>query len=242
MKDLDSSFGEPEPPREWDSPRKIVEGTVEAQLRLLSGYKGNFKADKQKLREACEPKHAAISLAGEPTLYPFLGGLISEYHKSGFTTFLVTNGTNQQVLARLEEEPTQLYVSLHATNKKMLAQLCRPRVPKAWERIKETLGLISSFNCPTVVRITLVRGLNMNDIEGFARLIGGASPTYVEPKAYMHVGYSRKRLGFSNMPTYSEVRKFAIQLAERLGYNVLDESKESRVVLLSRLNKPLKVA
>jgi len=240
-KDVNPAFREPEPPRKWDSPEEIVEGTVEAQLRLISGYKGNPKADKRKLREAYEPRHAAISLAGEPTLYPFLGGLISEYHRRGFTTFLVTNGTNPHVLAELEEEPTQLYVSLYATNKKMLARLCRPRVSKAWERINEALRLIPSFKCPTVIRITLVRGLNMSDPEGFARLISKANPTYVEPKAYMHVGYSRKRLGFSNMPSHSEVQEFAAQLAEKIGYNFLDESKESRVVLLSRLSKPIKL-
>lgn len=241
-RDVNPAFKEPEPPDRWDSPEEIVDGAIRAQLRLLSGYKGNPKADKRRLREAFEPKHAAISLAGEPTLYPFLGELIREYHKRGFTTFLVTNGTNPRVLAQLEEEPTQLYVSLYATDAKGLARLCRPRIAGAWKRISETLGLLSSFNCPTVIRITLVRGFNMDDVEGYARVIGKAEPTYVEPKAYMHVGYSRKRLGFSNMPTHLEVRRFAFQLAERLGYNVLDESKESRVVLLSRLEKPIKIA
>ena len=102
-------------------------------------------------------------------MYPFLGELIREYHKRGFTTFLVTNGTNPRVLAQLEEEPTQLYVSLYATDAKGLARLCRPRIAGAWKRISETLGLLSSFNCPTVIRITLVRGFNMDDVEGYAR-------------------------------------------------------------------------
>lgn len=241
-RDVNPAFREPEPPKRWDSPEEIVEGTLRAQLRLLSGYKGNPKADKQKLREAYEPRHAAISLAGEPTIYPFLDGLIREYHRRGFTTFLVTNGTNPRVLAQLDEEPTQLYVSLYAADGKELARLCRPRIVGAWKRIRETLGLLSSFRCPTVIRITLVRGFNMEDVEGFARVIGKANPTYVEPKAYMHIGYSRKRLDFGNMPTHVEVRNFAFQLAEKLGYNVLDESRESRVMLLSQLENPIKVA
>jgi tRNA wybutosine-synthesizing protein 1 len=241
-RDLDSAFVEPPPfPKKWDSPEEIVEGTVREQLRLLSGYKGNPKADKHRLKEAHKPKHAAISLAGEPTLYPYLDGLINEYHKRGFTTFLVTNGINPEALAKLGEQPTQLYVSLYATSKEMLSRLCRPRNSGTWGKIGETLELISSFSCPTVVRITLVRDFNMEDVKGFARLLGKAYPTYVEPKAYMHVGYSRKRLGFSNMPTHIEVRSFAIELAEKLGYNILDESKESRVVLLSRLDKASKL-
>jgi len=78
--------------------------------------------------------------------------------------------------------------------------------------------------------------------ELYAQLIEKANPTYVEPKAYMHVGFSRLRLGFENMPTHREIQDFAIQLAEEMDYNILDEAQESRVVLLSRLEKPIKLA
>jgi tRNA wybutosine-synthesizing protein 1 len=46
----------------WDSPEEIVEGSVKAQLAILSGYKGNPKTNKQKFREALTPRHVAISL------------------------------------------------------------------------------------------------------------------------------------------------------------------------------------
>jgi tRNA wybutosine-synthesizing protein 1 len=71
-------------------------------------------------------------------------------------------------------------------------------------------------------------------------LIERAKPTYAEPKAYMHVGFSRLRLGFENMPTHREIRSFATELSEEMSYNILDEAEESRVVLLSRLEKPIK--
>ncbi|MFQ6095487.1 MAG: 4-demethylwyosine synthase TYW1, partial [Candidatus Bathyarchaeia archaeon] len=70
-------------------------------------------------------------------------------------------------------------------------------------------------------------------------LIEKAQPTFVEPKAYMHVGFSRLRLGFENMPTHREIRDFAVKLAEETGYNVLDEAPESRIVLLSRLEEAI---
>ena len=73
---------------------------------------------------------------------------------------------------------------------------------------------------------------------GLAFLISRA---YVEPKAYMHVGFSRLRLGHENMPTHREIQVFAAQLAKEMGYNTLDESPQSRVVLLSRREKPLKL-
>lgn len=224
----------------WDSPEEIVEGSIKAQLAILSGYKGNPKADPQKFKEALRPRHAAISLTGEPTLYEPIGELIQAFHKRGFTTFLVSNGTTPSTLAKLSHEPSQLYVSLCAPNKEIHRKVCRPIIADAWEKLNETLELLQSFKCPTVIRITLVRSLNMGNIEEYARLIGKANPTYVEPKAYMHVGFSRLRLGYESMPSHSEIREFASKLAEATGYKVIDESEDSRVVLLSKLEKPLK--
>jgi len=44
------------------------------------------------------------------------------------------------------------------------------------------------------------------------------------------------------MPTHPEIREFAAQMSTEMGYNILDEAPESRVVLLSRLEKPIKLA
>jgi len=226
----------------WDAPEDIVEGCIKEQLKILSGYKGNPKANPEKYREALTPKHAAISLTGEPTLYSHLDGLIQGLHRRGFTTFLVSNGTVPETLSRLGEEPTQLYISVSASDKKMFSQVCRPHIPEAWEKLNETLSLLPSFRCPTVIRLTLARHLNLKRPELYARLIEKANPTYVEPKAYMHVGFSRLRLGFDNMPTHREIQDFAAQLTKEMGYNILDEAPESRVVLLSHLERPIKLA
>lgn len=237
--DLNISWNE-SAPLTWDSPEEIVEGCIRAQLNLLSGYKGNLKVDSQKLMEALRPRHAAISLTGEPTLYESISGLIEAFHKRGFTTFLVTNGTVPEALAKLSSEPTQLYISVCAPNKKVHEKVCRPIVPDAWESINKTLELLPSFKCPTVIRITAVRGLNMEPIEDYVRLIEKANPTYIEPKAFMHVGFSRLRLSYDHMPSHREIREFAQKIAESTGYRVIDESVDSRVVLLSSLEKPIK--
>jgi tRNA wybutosine-synthesizing protein 1 len=80
----------------------------------------------------------------------------------------------------------------------------------------------------------------MEDIERYAKLIEKANPTYVEPKAFMHVGFSRLRLSYREMPSHLEIREFAFKLAELTGYKVVDESVDSRVVLLSQLDKPIR--
>jgi len=87
-----------------------------------------------------------------------------------------------------------------------------------------------------------VRNLNLKRPDMYARLIEKAGPTYVEPKAYMHVGFSRLRLDFENMPTHREIQEFSVDLAKETGYNILDEAPESRVVLLSRLEKSIRLA
>lgn len=223
---------------EWDSPEKIVEGSLKAQAKILSGYKGNPNTNWKKLVEALSPRHVAISLTGEPTLYEPLGELIHIFHNKGFTTFLVSNGTLPEKLADLSEEPTQLYISVCAPNEKVFKQVCRPHSSEAWVKLNETLSLLPSFRCPTVIRMTLARGLNMTAVEEYAELVKKAKPTYVEVKAYMHIGFSNLRLSYLNMPEHKDIYSFGALLSEQTGYKIIDDSIESRVVLLSKLEKP----
>jgi len=228
-----------------DDPKTIVDGCIGAQRKILSGYKNHVLSGRlsgEKYQEALSPKHAAVSLDGEPTLFPQLQGLLEEYRKRGFTTFLVSNGTMPETLAKLSIEPSQLYVSLYGPDERTFLKACRPHIPNAWERVKKTLDLIPSFKNPTVVRLTLVRGVNLKNSVGYAKLIKNAAPVYIEAKAYVYVGYSRKRLQFENMPSHEEIKGFSVELARELSYNILAESSDSRVVLLSKLQKPISLA
>jgi len=238
--DLRASWNELKLPN-WDPPDEIFEGCIRAQRALLSGYKDNPKTNKQKLSEAFTPKQVAISLAGEPTLYQPLGELIRSFKRKGFTTFLVSNGTIPSALAKLSEEPTQLYISVCAPDEESFRKICRPQISEGWKKLNETLSILSNFKCPTAMRITSVRGLNMENASRYSKLIMKAEPTYVEAKAYMHVGFSRLRLGYENMPSHDEIRAFATRLSRETSYKIIDESIESRVVLLSRLRNSIKL-
>ncbi len=215
------------PFREWDDPEFIVEESIKAQRRLLSGFFGTVGVNRKKLEEALNPKHVAISLIGEPTLYPRIDELVDEYKKRNFTTFLVTNGTNPQALERVE--PYQLYLSLTAYDEESHKVLQGTK----WEKIEESLKLLPNLDFRTVIRLTLIKGVNMKP-EKFAKIIDEASPDFVEAKAYMYLGYSRRRLKAENMPEHEDVRKFAEELAKLTGYEIRDESEASRVVLLVR--------
>ncbi|MFX1451656.1 MAG: radical SAM protein, partial [Promethearchaeota archaeon] len=180
----------------------------------------------------------AISLSGEPTLYPNLGDLIIECKKRNLISFLVSNGTFPEILKDIEE-PNQLYISVIGSNKKLYKQICRPLISDGWDRLNKTFELIPSFNCPTVFRLTLMHGMNLKNPEEFAKIINKTSPTYVECKGYMYLGFSRKRgLQLDHMPRHEEIKSFSEKISELTGYKILDESLKSRVVLLSRLDKP----
>ncbi len=217
-----------------NSPEEIVDASIKAQEKILSGYNGHPRADWRKLTEAHQPKNVAISLTGEPTLYPNIGELLRTYRQKGFTTFLVTNGTLPSRLSKLSQEPTQLYISLCAPNEQIYKQVCRPLMPNAWGYLNESLELLQSVKCRTVMRMTLVKNHNMGNIDEYAKLVEKANPTFIEAKAYMHIGFSNLRLGFDDMPNLAEVKAFASALAEKTGYSLIDESADSRVVLLSR--------
>jgi tRNA wybutosine-synthesizing protein 1 len=110
----------------------------------------------------------------------------------------------------------------------------------SWEKLNETLSCLSSFTCPTVIRMTLVEGYNMKHLDEYAKIIQKTTPTYIEAKAYMHIGYSGLRLSFNRMPTHKKILKFSEELSKKTGYKIIDQSKESRVVLLSKRKNPIK--
>ncbi len=211
-------------------PKGLLDGILKEQQRILSGYGGARTTDLARLEEARLPKHVAISLMGEPTLYPHLGELIDEISQMGMTSFLVTNGTNPDVLRDLR--PTQLYLSINAPNENLYSKICNPK-GDLWGRIEESLEVMKDHPSRTVVRLTLVRGLNMSDAEGFARLLGKAEPDFVEVKAYMHLGRSRERLDRDSMPSHTEILDFAGRLGDAMGYGLAAEVPLSRVALLS---------
>ncbi len=219
----------------FDDPQEIVGGAIKAQGRLLSGYGGiPDRVSKKKFEEAKNPNQVAISLSGEPMIYPEISGLVGEFKKRGFTTFLVTNGTLPGRLESMNPLPTQLYLSLDAPDERVYSSICNPVIPEGWGRINETLDLLPSLDTRKVIRITLVKGLNMLKIREYAKLIRRAEPDFIELKAYMFLGGSRFRLTLENMPSYGDVREFSEKLSGELGYGVKDQKEDSRVVLLAK--------
>ncbi len=223
-----------------DEPQVIVEKLMAERKKLIMGYYGNEKNDKGKLDESLLPAHYAISLSGEPTMYPKLPQLV-KYLKSLKATksiFLVTNGQEPDMLKRLQAEdalPTQIYLSTNASNKKMFYQINRPRHKDAWERWWESLRFLATASTRTVLRMTLIREYNdsASFVGEFAEMMAQGMPHFIELKSYMHIGMSNQRLEKGHMLEMHEVRDFASKLCDKMpSFKVMDESEISRIVVL----------
>jgi len=211
-------------------PKELVDKCIQAQRELLTGL-GGVAHSKKHLAEANEPNQVALSLDGEPMMYPYIDELIGEFNNRGFTTFLVTNGTFPDKIKSLKNLPTNFYVSLTSHNEKMFKSIQKG---DCWEKLIETLKIIPTLSTTTVIRITLIKGIN-DKPEGFAELLKLAKPKYIEVKSYMNIGGSTKRLKYENMPTHKEVKIFSEKLSKLIDYKIKDEQESSRVVLLEKI-------
>jgi len=218
-----------------DDPDEILDKIFMAQYKKIAGYLGNAHVDIGKFEEAKVPKHIAISLTGETLYYPKLDELLKKAHKRGYTSFIVTNGSQPKILRKMVL-PTQLYISINAPDEKLFLKVNRPMKKTAWMDVLRSLDVMKEIKkkTRTAIRITCIKGINMVDPEGYAKLITKASPHFVEVKAYMLLGESCNRLVTENMPPHNEVKKFGLEIAKHCGYRLIDEHVPSRVVLLMK--------
>lgn len=225
--------------KKLDEPKDIVGQSILGQRKLVSGFGGASDVNRKKLAEAMEPAHFAISLTGEPLLYPKLNGLIRLLHKMGKTTFVVTNGQLPEVMQGMEM-PTQLYVSVDAPNEQLFRKIERSSNTDGWKRLCSSLSVMKGLRgkTRTTLRLTIIKGLNDREIEGWSSMLRAAAPLFVEVKAYMFVGSSRMRLSIKEMPLHSDILAFSEMLSAASGYRLVDHKPESRVALLMKKDFP----
>ena len=221
-------------------PKDIMSKLMEERRKLIVGHFGDPKQDKQKIEESLTPSHYAISLSGEPTMYPKLPDLI-KYLKSLEATksiFLVTNGQEPEMIQKLADEdalPTQLYLSTNASDYDTFLKINRPKYDDSWQRWNKTLEMLARLDTRTVLRVTLIKDWNDSEemISGFKSIFEKSNAHFVELKSYMHIGRSTNRLEYENMVEMNDVRKFSEQISNKSDrFEVMDESEISRIVVL----------
>ncbi|MHA2091768.1 MAG: 4-demethylwyosine synthase TYW1, partial [Candidatus Kariarchaeaceae archaeon] len=219
-----------------DDPREVLLGMIEGQKKLISGYGGHSKVDRTRWGEANHPKHVAISLSGEPTLYKHLDEFLAVCHEMGMTTFLVTNGTQPKVLENLDNLPTQLYLTVAGASPKVHSAITRPFKPKeAWNSLLETIDLMPSLDTRKVMRLTLVKEKNMIEPENYADLFIRSGAHFLEAKGFVSVGDARNNFGYERMPNIEDIVEFSHEICahEPDSIKIIDISASSCCALMA---------
>jgi len=224
--------------KEWsgpiDDPNFSIEESIKAHIKLLLGFGGNDKTHEKLYQQSKEVRHVALSLTGEPVSYPEINKILKEFHKQHISTFLVTNAQYPEQIEKMENV-TQFYISIDAPNKVLLKEIDQPLFPDYYERLIKSLEIMKKKGFRSCVRLTVIKGLNDTDVEGYKKLINIGQPDFIEVKGYMHVGASRQYLERVNMPMHDEVDNFTKKLIEQLDeYEIVSEHKPSRVLCLIR--------
>lgn len=223
--------------KEWkwgvDEPKLILDGSIKAHHKLLEGFGGQPEA--KKMYEMSKTiKHVALSLTGEPITYPRMNEFLEKFNKEGISTFLVTNAQYPEQIRDLNRV-TQLYLSVDAPNKALLKKVDVPLFQDHWDRLNKSLEYCAQKKDRTCIRLTIVKGLNDVDLEGYAELIKKGDSDFIEVKAYMHVGPSRERLKMEQMPWHEEIVEFTKELMKLLpDYEIVTEHIPSRVVMCAK--------
>lgn len=224
---------------EMDDPLDIVNSAIDLHKKMIKQMKGVPGVTQEKLEEGLSPRHCALSLVGEPIMYPEINTLVDELHRRRISTFLVTNAQFPDKIKSLKPV-TQLYVSVDAATKDSLKAIDRPLFGDFWERFIDSLKALNDKQQRTVYRLTLVKGWNTEDIDAYSNLFSLGKPDFVEIKGVTYCGSSNtSKLTMENVPWHSDVKSFSEALAAKSQgeYEVACEHVHSCCVLLAKTDK-----
>ncbi|CCH59368.1 hypothetical protein TBLA_0B05360 [Henningerozyma blattae CBS 6284] len=227
---------------EVDEPEYILENALKGHYAMIKQMRGVPGVVAERFQKAFKVGHCALSLVGEPIMYPYINRFVELLHEKEITSFLVCNAQHPEPLENLGKV-TQLYVSIDAPTKDELRKVDRPLFKDFWERMLQCLDILNTkqHHQRTVFRLTLVKGFNMGDISAYADLVQRGSPCFIEVKGATFSGTSKSGsnpLTMQNIPFYEEctnfVKEFAKELQRRgLDYDLAAEHAHSNCILLA---------
>ncbi|KFV67378.1 tRNA wybutosine-synthesizing protein 1, partial [Dryobates pubescens] len=223
---------------EWqwkmDQPEMILQEAIENHQNMIKQFKGVSGVKAARLEEAMTVKHCALSLVGEPIMYPQINQFVKLLHQHGISSFLVTNAQFPEEIRNLGPV-TQLYVSVDASTKESLKRIDRPLFKDFWQRFLDSLKALAEKQQRTVYRLTLVKAWNVDELRAYADLIALGKPDFIEVKGVTYCGESSaSSLTMANVPWHEEVVRFVQELADLLpGYELACEHQHSNCLLIA---------
>ncbi|RVE65149.1 hypothetical protein OJAV_G00133620 [Oryzias javanicus] len=223
---------------EWrwktDPAEKILQDALEKHQDMIRQFRGVPGVKPERYDEGLAVKHCALSLVGEPIMYPEINAFIRLLHSRRISSFLVTNAQFPEEIRTLDPV-TQLYVSVDASTKDSLKKIDRPLFRDFWPRFLDSLKALGEKRQRTVYRLTLVKAWNVEEMQAYAELIALGRPDFIEVKGVTYCGESSaSSLTMANVPWHQEVVAFVQQLAAMLPeYEVACEHEHSNCLLIA---------
>eukprot|EP00835_Amoeboradix_gromovi_P004811 NODE_402_length_9320_cov_0.440252.p1 type:complete len:620 gc:universal NODE_402_length_9320_cov_0.440252:2433-574(-) len=224
---------------QMNEPEDILDGAISNHVQMIKQLKGMPGVDPSRFQEALTVKHCALSLVGEPIMYPKINEFLALLHGKQISSFLVTNCQFPEAIQTLSPV-TQLYVSIDASTKDSLKEVDRPLFSDFWERFLASLKFLKDKGQRTVYRLTLVKEFNMTEIKEYVDIIKIGEPDFIEVKGVTYCGNSEaSTLTMKNVPYHVEVVRFCSIIVnaynEKYGdtYEISCEHEHSCCVLIS---------
>ncbi|XP_062241579.1 S-adenosyl-L-methionine-dependent tRNA 4-demethylwyosine synthase TYW1 [Platichthys flesus] len=223
---------------EWrwkmDPAEKILQEAVEKHQSLIRQFRGVPGVKPERYEEGLAVKHCALSLVGEPIMYPEINTFIRLLHSQHISSFLVTNAQFPEEIRSLVPV-TQLYVSVDASTRDSLKKIDRPLFKDFWPRFLDSLKALGEKRQRTVYRLTLVKAWNVEEMLSYSELISLGQPDFIEVKGVTYCGESSaSTLTMANVPWHQEVVAFVQQLADMLPqYEIACEHEHSNCLLIA---------
>jgi len=234
--------------KEWrwvvDEPEMLVDSAIKNHYGMIKQFRGVPGVTKDTYEEASKIRHCALSLVGEPIIYPHINKFLQLLHEKDISSFMVTNAQFPDKIETLDPV-TQLYVSIDAGTKESLKKVDRPLFTDFWERFIGSIEALKRKGQRTVFRLTLINGWNTEEIMNYAQLVELGGPTLIEIKGVTYCGNSKaSTLTMKNVPYHQEVLNFSQALCDatqftRDNYEIACEHEHSCCVLLA--NKRFKI-
>uniref|UniRef100_A0A7N8YI98 S-adenosyl-L-methionine-dependent tRNA 4-demethylwyosine synthase TYW1 n=1 Tax=Mastacembelus armatus TaxID=205130 RepID=A0A7N8YI98_9TELE len=223
---------------EWrwkmDPAEKILQDALEKHQNMIRQFRGVPGVKPERYEEGLAVKHCALSLVGEPIMYPEINAFIRLLHSHHISSFLVTNAQFPEEIRSLVPV-TQLYVSVDASTKDSLKKIDRPLFKDFWPRFLDSLRALGEKRQRTVYRLTLVKAWNVEEMQAYSELIALGQPDFIEVKGVTYCGESSaSSLTMANVPWHQEVVAFVQQLADMLPqYEIACEHEHSNCLLIA---------
>ncbi|XP_012495696.1 PREDICTED: S-adenosyl-L-methionine-dependent tRNA 4-demethylwyosine synthase-like [Propithecus coquereli] len=224
---------------EWrwkmDQPEMILKEAIENHQNMIKQFKGVPGVQAERFEEGMTVKHCALSLVGEPIMYPEINRFLKLLHHCKISSFLVTNAQfPMEISFKSLSEKASTFSGYMVNNTKSIPVPFLP-ARNAKRSLNNENAEKRTRQQRTVYRLTLVKAWNVDELQAYAQLVSLGNPDFIEVKGVTYCGESSaSSLTMANVPWHEEVVRFVQELAELIpDYEIACEHEHSNCLLIA---------